>query len=249
MALAQTSIAKLTPQKSKAEKPYDGSPLEGVEGSTVPGYIGARGAKAHLYPQGANCVTAVLTPGKTDGTPRKPTDQDDLLDYLDSVDKLFSNEAKSALPSSSKNCGLWAIVGECPNCHRYAVRLFCGKPYCDICREFIHQRKIGRLLPIIQQIEAMAKFVIRSPDELQPLLRTKRQRAAFTERVADAVIEVGYARLRWFKHDFGEKSTKYAFHLEVIVDGGYLPDEQLQRVCCQLRRLIYPRWVIRKWGG
>ncbi|MBA7583491.1 hypothetical protein ES708_25436 [subsurface metagenome] len=52
----------------------------------------------------------------------------------------------------------------------------------------------------------------------------------------------------WFKHDFGEKSTKYAFHLEVIVDGGYLPDEQLQRVCCQLRRLIYPRWVIRKWG-
>ncbi len=248
MALGGRRITLLTPPEITAGKPYDGLPLEGVEGSTVPGYIGARGAKAHLYPQGANCVTAVLPPGKTDGTPQKPTEKDDLLGYLDSIDKLFSDEAKSCLPPSTKNCGLWAIVGECPNCHRYAVRLFCGKPYCDICREIIHRRKIGRGLPKIQQIEAMAKFVIRPPDELQPIMRTKRQRAAFTKRVADAVIEVGYARLRWFKHDFGEGSTKYAFHLEIIVDGGYLPEEVLDELKRKLRRLIYSRREIEKWG-
>ncbi|GAI65907.1 unnamed protein product, partial [marine sediment metagenome] len=94
----------------------------------------------------------------------------------------------------------------------------------------------------------MGKFVIRPPDEWQPLLRTKQQRAAFTKRVADAVIEVGYDRLRWFKHDFGERSTKYAFHLEVIVDGGYLEPEVLEELTHKLRRLIYPQSVIRKWG-
>ncbi|GAI63304.1 unnamed protein product, partial [marine sediment metagenome] len=52
----------------------------------------------------------------------------------------------------------------------------------------------------------------------------------------------------WFKHDFGIKSTKYAFHLEILVDGGYLSDEQLDDLKRKLRRLIYSRSVIRKWG-
>ena len=103
-------------------------------------------------------------------------------------------------------------------------------------------------MPRIQQIEAMGKIIVRPPDELQPLLRTKRQRAAFTKRVVDGVMLVGYARLLWFKHDFGEKSTKYAFHLEIIVDGGRLEGEVLAERQRQLRRLIYPRWVIRRWG-
>ncbi|GAH95150.1 unnamed protein product [marine sediment metagenome] len=51
-----------------------------------------------------------------------------------------------------------------------------------------------------------------------------------------------------FIHDFGEKSTRYAFHLNVLVDGGYLEPEQLDEQKRKLRRLIYPRSVIRKWG-
>ena len=191
-------------------------------------------------------ATAVLE--RPAGTPQKPTEKDDLLYYLDSVDKLFFAEAKSRLPSSMANCGLWAKIGQCENGHRFAVRLFCGKPYCDICRDIIHQRKIGRGLPKIQQIEVMGKWVFRPPDELQPLLRTKAQRALFAKKVADAVIEIGYARLIWYKHDFGEGSPKYAFHLEVIVDGGYLSNEQLDVLKRKLRRLIYPRWAIREWG-
>ncbi|GAH26424.1 unnamed protein product, partial [marine sediment metagenome] len=49
-------------------------------------------------------------------------------------------------------------------------------------------------------------------------------------------------------HDFGERSTKYAFHLNILVDGGYLPPETLYELKRKLRRMIYPRSVIRKWG-
>ncbi|GAI71473.1 unnamed protein product [marine sediment metagenome] len=33
-----------------------------------------------------------------------------------------------------------------------------------------------------------------------------------------------------------------------MVDGGYLSDERLDELKRKLRRLIYPRWVLRKWG-
>lgn len=192
-------------------------------------------------------VTTAVIDGHPD-TPKQPTASDFVAPYVHHVDKLFETVPKSCPPSAVKNCGLWATIGQCEKGHRFAARIFCGKPYHAACREIIHQRKVGRGMPRIQTIEAMGKIIVRPPDELQPLLRSKEQRADFTKRVADAVISVGYARLMWFKHDFGEKSTKYAFHLEVIVDGGRLEHEALQELKRKLRRLIYPRGVIRRWG-
>ncbi|MBA7634985.1 hypothetical protein ES703_42585 [subsurface metagenome] len=215
---------------------------------TVPGFIGAIGSDCSPIPsRGELLPTKTITQIPLDD-PAKAYLKSLRLSYLEPVDKLFFPEAKSNLPSSSKNCGLWAKIGQCKNGHRFAKQLFCGKPYCDTCREITHQRKIGRGMPKIQQIQAMAKWVIRPPDDLQPLLRTKKQRAAFTKKVADALVSVGYSRLLWFKHDFGDKSTKYAFHLENIVDGAYLPPEQLDDLKHRLRSLIYPRWVVRRWG-
>ncbi|GAH26431.1 unnamed protein product, partial [marine sediment metagenome] len=81
-----------------------------------------------------------------------------------------------------------------------------------------------------------------------PLLRTKKQRARFVKKVKEALRAIGYKRGLTFTHDFGERSTKYAFHLNILVDGGYLPPETLYELKRKLRRMIYPRSVIRKWG-
>ncbi|MBA7590144.1 hypothetical protein ES708_32251 [subsurface metagenome] len=112
----------------------------------------------------------------------------------------------------------------------------------------MQRRKVARCLPRVQQFETMAYLVIRPPNKLQPLLRGKASRASFTTKVWKALRAVGYRRGVWFKHDFGERSTRYAFHLNILVDGGYLEPEVLDQLKRKLRRLIYPQSVIRKWG-
>ncbi|GAI98925.1 unnamed protein product, partial [marine sediment metagenome] len=38
------------------------------------------------------------------------------------------------------------------------------------------------------------------------------------------------------------------FHLHILLDGEWLDPEPLAELCSKLRRMIYPRWVLRKWG-
>ncbi|MBA7590238.1 hypothetical protein ES708_32351 [subsurface metagenome] len=94
----------------------------------------------------------------------------------------------------------------------------------------------------------MGYWVIRPPWELMPLLRSKKQRSRFVKKVKVALKVVGYRRGLTFIHDFGEHSTKYAFHLNGLVDGEYIADDRLDELKKKLRRLIYPRSVIRRWG-
>ncbi len=190
--------------------------------------------------------TAVLT--ETTGTPKKPTDQDLNSYYLDCIEKLFPSEAKSLVPYPSKNCGLWAKIGQCENGHRFAVRIFCGKPYCDICRDIMHHRKIASLLPEAQQLLPAALLVIRPPNELQPFYLNRRERRRLIKAVIEALKSLGYRRGLILIHYFGDDPTKYAFHLNVLVDGGWLEPEQLDDLCRKLRRMIYSRRVIEKWG-
>ncbi len=94
----------------------------------------------------------------------------------------------------------------------------------------------------------MGYWVVRPPNKYQPLLRTKKQRAAFTTRVSQALEAIGYSRGLVLKHDFGDESPIYAFHLNVLVDSGYKAPEVLDAEKRQLRRLIYPRWILREYG-
>ncbi|GAH94119.1 unnamed protein product [marine sediment metagenome] len=68
------------------------------------------------------------------------------------------------------------------------------------------------------------------------------------KKVKKAFAAVGYARGLTFIHDFGERSTKYAFHLNVLVDGEYIEDERLDSLKRKLRRLIYSKRVVERWG-
>ncbi|GAH81282.1 unnamed protein product, partial [marine sediment metagenome] len=66
--------------------------------------------------------------------------------------------------------------------------------------------------------------------------------------VIKALKSLGYRRGLIFIHYFGDDPTKYAFHLNVLVDEGRLELEVLDDLKRKLRRMIYTRSVIRKWG-
>jgi len=191
-------------------------------------------------------ATAVLD--RTPGIPQKPSEKVPRNDYLDYIAKPLAVEANSGIPGTKHKCGWWSLVGEDEDGNRVAKRLCCGRQWCGTCRDITQNRKIARLLPRVQQFETMGFFIVRPPWELMPLLRTKRQRACFVKGNKRAFRTIGYVRGLTLIHDFGERSPKYAFHLQVLVDGGYLSPEALQRACWQLRRLIYPRWVVEKYG-
>ncbi|GAI70992.1 unnamed protein product [marine sediment metagenome] len=47
---------------------------------------------------------------------------------------------------------------------------------------------------------------------------------------------------------FGEDPTKFFFHVNVLVDGGWLDPEPLDQLKRKLRRLIYSESVVERWG-
>jgi hypothetical protein len=175
-------------------------------------------------------------------------DQDLNSYYLDCIAKVETTEAKSYLPLPSKNCGQWFAVGECKNGHRYAFQTNCRHPYCPICGVIEHQRTIARLLPDVQQLLPAALLTIRQPNELQLFERNRYHRRSFIKTVIRALKCLGYRRGIIFIHFFGDDKTRFAFHLHILVEGGWLELEELDDLCRKLRRLIYSRRVIKRWG-
>jgi len=219
--------------------------------AAVSGYTGrARGEVKTLpgIPQTNLPLTSTAVLDRPSDIREKTTHCDKTFCYLERIDKRQKVEAKSFLRSVLTMCGSLAILGQDEDEERMAKRLYCGKQWHAACREITHNRKIARVLPRAQQVMPMGYWVVRPPWELMPLLRTKKSRSSFAKKVKDAFRAVGYARGLTFIHDFGEHSIKYALHLNVLVDGEYIPDERLDDLKRKLRRLIYPRSVIRKWG-
>ncbi|GAI68987.1 unnamed protein product [marine sediment metagenome] len=91
-------------------------------------------------------------------------------------------------------------------------------------------------------------ITIRPPNELQLFERSRKQRRRFTDTVTNALKSLGYRRGIPFAHFFGDDKSKYAFHLHVLVDGDWLDPEPLDELCRKIRRMIYPRWVVKRWG-
>jgi len=199
-------------------------------------------------PQTNLSQTAVLDRRETPGTPQKPTIHDVVKDYLDSVAKVATPEANLATKLFTKKCGQWVKVGRCENGHRFAVKLNCRKPYCSICGDIEKHKKIASLYPKAQQMLPAALLTIRSPDECTLFEMNRHHRRRFIKTVITALKSLGYRRGIIFIHLFGDDKTKYAFHLHVLVDGGWLDPEPLAELCSKLRRMIYPEWVVKRWG-
>ncbi|MBA7585973.1 hypothetical protein ES708_27968 [subsurface metagenome] len=225
-----------------------GSPSEGVDGLTVPGYTGAKGSDCSPAPSGGELHSAAITVLDRPETPSEQTFTTEITHYLEPVAKPQKPHRKIDTKLFIKKCGLYAKIGHDEDGNRVAKRVDCGRQWCTLCREATQNRRLARLLPRAMQMMPLQYWVIRPHDEYQPLLRSRIARTRFILRIKKAFKAVGYERGLTFIHYKGAKSPKYAFHLNVLVDGGFMEPETLSLLKQKLRRLIYPQWVINQWG-
>lgn len=137
----------------------------------------------------------------------------------------------------------WFIPGECENGHRFAKTLVCGKEWCEVCGEdgsVAHNRRFVRWLPKVQQCRQLGYFVFTIPEELRSKYRARywdADRNRWVHPLSDLGHDIqellksfGYSRglRRW--HWFGDKSTKFHPHLNVLVDGAFMPAARLEAV-------------------
>ena len=167
--------------------------------------------------------------------------------YLDLIAKSTPDLASKtclkieSLDPLARECGAWALVGQCRNGHCFAAKLYCGREWCSECREQIHRRRIARWLPKAQQLESMGYWVITFPLELRPLLRNKAILRKVGKKAVAVLRSEGFSRglRRW--HWFGDTPGVYNPHLNVIVDGKYLRGEKLEAVKQAIRGALLPR--------
>lgn len=145
--------------------------------------------------------------------------------YLEQVDNVRF-EPKTANISNwlSATCDRgkgYFIVAECEDGHRFAKELVCNKDWCRVCGEdgsIAHNRRFARWLPKIFQVESMGYFTYTLPEGVRDRYRTQKALAKLGHAVQELLKSYGFSRglRRW--HWFGDKSTKYHPHLNVMVD-------------------------------
>ena len=145
-------------------------------------------------------------------------------------------------------CGRQIITAICPEGHRFAKALFCGREWCPKCRDKTQLRRVSRWLPKVMQMKSMGYWVITFPLEVRSFMRSKKSLRTMSKKVREAMKELGYSRGLIRYHYFGEKSTRYHPHLNILVDGGYLEEEQLERQKDYLRRRIFKRSMAKALG-
>lgn len=177
--------------------------------------------------------------------------------YLDCIAKDATDSATTSVLtlhtqyrhqlSFEDSCPGWATIGTCPNGHRYAKELVCGREYCPTCGQkhsIAHNRRIARWLPKARQVARMGYLVITIPPEYRWQLENKPHIRWAYDRIVEVLAGKRRGRLpranghfsrglaRW--HWFGDKPGKWHPHLNVLVEGGYLGRSKLR----QLRRRL-----------
>lgn len=168
---------------------------------------------------------------------------------------LIAKPAPTANPLTlKKKCPGWMVVGTCTNGHRYAKELYCGREWCPICGaqdSSVHQRRKARLIPKLQQLSEVGYFVVEFPDRYRKLpgyVYSRKGLQSCTNKVVDALAGVrshgkrqgGFfprGILRW--HFFGEEVVgKWNPHLNIIVEAGYIPENQMLLIKNSLKKSL-----------
>jgi len=128
-----------------------------------------------------------------------------------------------------KRCPGWVTLGSCENGHRWAKELYCGREWCENCREPSQDRRFSRLLPKARQLSSMGYLVITFPPEDRVNMRTKAE-----------LVKIGKVTTRWARgmfcrgvkrwHFFGDQEAVYHPHLNFLVDGGKVRKDTLKQL-------------------
>jgi len=164
------------------------------------------------------------------------------LDAVANVVQLISTVDTISGIELLDKCPGYFIVGECKNGHRWAKELYCGREWCPVCGEddsMAHVRRFARWVGKGQQVVSMGYFVFTLPEEVRGRYRSKAKLNELTKqvtcgdksrRIEGLLKSMGFDRglARW--HWFGDKSTKWHPHLNVIVEAGFIPQGQLDAI-------------------
>ncbi|MDD5702925.1 MAG: hypothetical protein PHU23_12850 [Dehalococcoidales bacterium] len=144
----------------------------------------------------------------------------------------------------SNTCDLgkgYVISGECEDGHRYAKEIVCGKEWCRICGQddsSAHNRRFVRWLPKIQQFPTMGYFVFTIPENIRDRFRTKNKLNELRSNVHRILKSRGFTGGLSRYHWFGDRSTKYHPHLNVLVEGGHIPGELIESIKSEYAGLL-----------
>ena len=143
-------------------------------------------------------------------------------------------------------CPAGVVVGSCDNGHRFAKEVYCGREWCPVCngkREDgelapVHGRRVSRWYEKAQQINSMGYWVFTIPEPLRYKYRSKADLSQLGHQVQELLKAYGYFRglRRW--HWFGDRSTFWHPHLNVLVDGSAVPRQVLRRLRRDYSRLL-----------
>jgi len=121
---------------------------------------------------------------------------------------------------NGKYCGQYAKVGECEENHQYLKVIFCGKDWCENCREFTHKRRQARLMPKVVTMQRAGYFIFTIPEEMREFYQVKENLSGlrtYLRRKLKRIFPDLKAITRW--HWFGDKDlAKYHPHLNILVD-------------------------------
>ncbi|MBE0478898.1 hypothetical protein IBX65_07265 [Candidatus Aerophobetes bacterium] len=148
-----------------------------------------------------------------------------------------------------KYCGEFAKLGVCRECGTvYAAEIFCGKEWCNVCREKMESRRFGRLYPKVYRMNGgFGFFVFTIPEHMRPYFLEKGNLSklrTFLRRKLKRIYLDLRAIARWHFFDTEENLYKYHPHLNIMVDAlEYINPNDL----CRLKQ-DYKRFLERETG-
>ena len=164
--------------------------------------------------------------------------------YLERQAKTYINfeklDEKRVLKSGESYCGEYAKVGVCESGHQWIKVIFCGKEWCENCREVTHNRRIARWLPKAITMQSFGYFVFTIPLEMREFYKDKKNlselRSYLRRRLKQVYPDIK-ALCRW--HWFGDSPYVYHPHLNIMVSSfEKLPKEELERIKEDYKRAL-----------
>jgi hypothetical protein len=150
--------------------------------------------------------------------------------------ELFS---QAKIPS----CSTGYISGSCQGGHKFAAPYLCGKDYCRECGKDgspIHQRRVSRWIPLVDQFNSLGYLVFTFPKEVRFLFLDKAQLSDFRYQLKRKLIREGFNKglMRW--HWFGDcqhcngygcwmcnetgSGKEFHPHLNIFIDKKFITD-------------------------
>jgi hypothetical protein len=165
--------------------------------------------------------------------------------YLESVAKRSEGPVEGY--NSLSGCGLWTALGTCEHGHTFAKILTCGREWCPRCGQNWtkedpgspdHHRRFARVWPKVSQLETAGYSVWTLPMEIRARFRTPAALNLLRFGIRCILERHGFARgvSRW--HWFGDKSTAWNPHLNVLTDGRLIPREELEAIRAEYAVLL-----------